>query len=130
MEAECCLHVPVSFVIIPIMKLIRESIYRKDLKEMAEKSFGNLVKGVVDIRQKVMVVDASLHSDEEALLLSEGSVQSDLWGINLYPDLDGEDFIEFDSMINLRPGQGNNTRGVDDQNIRTQIIALVSSLIK
>ena len=59
-----------SFVIIRIMKRIQKPIYRKDLQEMAEKSFGNLVKAVVDINKKVIVVDASLHADEEAMLLS------------------------------------------------------------
>jgi hypothetical protein len=77
-----------------------------------------------------MVVDASLHADEEALLLSDESNQSDLWGINLYPELTGQDFIEFDSMINLRPGQGNNSRGVDNPKIKAEIINLVSTLVK
>ncbi len=112
------------------MQRIQEPIHRTDLQNMADKSFGNLVKAVVDIKKRVMVVDASLHADEEAILLSEGSLQSDLWGINLYPALFGEDFIEFDSMINLRPGQGNHGRGVDDPKIQKRIIELVSSLVK
>jgi len=97
---------------------------------MASKSFGNLVKAVVDIDKQTMAVDASLHADEEAFLLSKGSEQSSLWGINLYPGLQDEDFIEFDSMINLRPGQGNLSRGVDNAEIRSQIQIIVSKLVK
>lgn len=96
---------------------------------MAKQSFGNLVKAVVDVAKEIMVVDAGLHADEEALLLSTGSKQNDLWGINLYPDLRGEQFIEFDSMINLRPNTGNLSRGVDDEQIKSNIIRIVNKLV-
>lgn len=97
---------------------------------MAKDGFGNLVKAVVDVSKGVMVVDASLHADEEAFLLSQGSKQSDLWGINLYPDLEGEDFVEFDSMINLRPAAGNMTRGIEDETLRIKIREIVSNLVQ
>jgi len=97
---------------------------------MASDRFGDMVKAVVDVERGVMAVDAELHADQEALLISEGSQQSDLWGINLYPDLDGEDFVEFDSMINLRPSQGNRSRGVEDQNLRARILSIVDNLVQ
>jgi hypothetical protein len=112
------------------MKLIDSKITISDLEVMARNGFGNLVKAVVDIQKEVMVVDGSLHADEEALLLSQGSKQSDLWGINLYPELAGDDFIEFDSMINLRPSQGNMSRSVDNLQIQKKIRIIVSKLIK
>ena len=96
---------------------------------MAKAGFGNLVKAVVDIENEIMAVDGELHSDQEALLLEKGSKQKDLWGINLYPD-NKDDFIEYDSMINLRPSQNNLTRGVDDPKIRKKIINTVNNLIK
>lgn len=101
-----------------------------ELRAMAEGRFGDLVKAVVDIRRNVMVVDADLHSDEEALLLQNGSLQADLWGINLHPDLPPADLIEFDSMINIRPSQGNRSRGVDDPDIRARIVDIVHSLVR
>ena len=92
--------------------------------------FDNLVKAVVDIEQEIMVVDAGLHADEEAFLLENGSKQEHLWGINLYPEHFGtEKFIVFDSMINLRPGQGNRTRGVDNPTIQTAIRRIVQKLV-
>ena len=112
------------------MELVDETITRQKLKKMATESFGNLVKAVVDKSKEIMVVDASLHADEEAHLLSLGSKQSDLWGINIYPELQGDDFIEFDSMINLRPNAGNMTRSVDSENIRKKIQEIVSKLVK
>jgi hypothetical protein len=113
------------------MKLVKDIISIDELKEMAQKMFGNLVKAVVDVGKEIIVVDGELHSDEEAFLLEKDSKQENLWGINLYPDLFGKDgWIEFDSMINLRPSQGNRTRGVDDPKIREKIIKIVNRLVE
>ena len=77
-----------------------------------------------------MAVDAELHSDEEAFLLENGSKQANLWGINIYSELFGQtDFIEFDSMINLRPSQNNRSRGVDNPEIREKILEITNKLI-
>lgn len=111
------------------MRILTKPISLDELKHIAENSVGNLVKVVVDIGRGVIALDAELHSDLEAYLLENGSSQKDLWGINLYPDLEEDDFIEFDSMINLRPSQGNLTRGVEDHNIRQLIISEVNKWI-
>jgi len=113
------------------MRIIDKTISIAELSAMAENMFGNLVKAVVDVRLSLIAVDAELHSDEEAVLLDNGSQQADLWGINLYPEVDPANagFIEFDSMINLRPSQGNRSRGVDNAEIRQQIIAIVHKAI-
>jgi len=112
------------------MKIVKDSIHLNELNEMAINSFGELVKAVVDIEDEIMAVDAELHADEEALLIENGSKQKNLWGINLYPGSPGEDFIEFDSMINLRPSQGNRSRGVDDPQVRQRIKMIVDKLVK
>ncbi len=107
------------------MKIIVEPISLPELRTLARGRFGHLVKAVVDIRRVVMAVDGDLHADLEALLLEDGSQQFDLWGINFYPDLVGEDWVEFDSLINLRPSAGNRTRGVEDARIQAQIREVV-----
>ncbi len=112
------------------MKIVEEQITIKELKEMSSKMFGSLVKAVVDIEQEILVVDAGLHSDQEAYLLERGSKQKDLWGINIHPELKGDERIEFDSMINLRPIDGNFSRGVDDTKIQKKILDIVNSKIK
>lgn len=89
-----------------------------------------MVKAVVDIEKKVIALEADLHSDQEQALLKKGSKQKDLWGINLYPEADDDDFVEFDSMINLRPRQGNTTLSVDDEEIRKKIISLIHLCIQ
>jgi len=112
------------------MKLVDKSITVKELKKMASLMFGDLVKAVVDIKKKVMVVDGEMHADEEKYLLETGSKQDHLWGINLYPDLKGEDFVEFDSVINVRPRLNNFSRGIENRKIKEKIMAVVNKLIK
>ncbi|MFA5158615.1 MAG: DUF5674 family protein [Patescibacteria group bacterium] len=107
-----------------------EKITFQELQNMADKMFGNLVKAVVDVEKEILVVDAEMHADEEEYLLKKGSKQENIWGINLYPKKTGDDFIEFDSMINLRPSQNNRSRGVDDKKVRKKITEIVFSKIK
>ena len=102
----------------------------RELNKFAQQKFGNMVKAVVDVEKEIMAVDGELHADEEALLLEKGSRQENLWGINLYPELKSTDFIEFNSMINLRPSVKNMTRGIDDPDIRKKIIKIVHMLVK
>ena len=112
------------------MKLVKESITLDEIKIIAKELFGNMVKVVVDVEKRIMVVGGELHSDGEAFLLENGSEQKNLWGINIYPEETNENFIEFDSLINIRPSQGNNSRNVDNPEIRKKIIEIVSEKIK
>lgn len=102
----------------------------EELRSIAEARFGELVKAVVDIEREVMLLDAEMHADQEAELLADGSKQENLWGINLYPGVPGDDWVEFDSMINLRPSFGNRSRGVDDPDTRQRIRSLVKQLVQ
>lgn len=107
-----------------------DTITIDEIKMMAENLFGDMVKAVVDVEREILAVDAELHSDLEVLLLDNGSKQKNLWGINIYPEQDGDDFVEFDSMINIRPRQGNKIRGVEDKALRSKIISIVTKRVK
>lgn len=107
-----------------------DKISLTELTEMSQKMYEPLVKAVVDIQKRSLVVDAEMHVDEEAYLLEHDSKQQDLWGINLYPNEFGKDnFIEFDSMVNIRPRQNNHSRGVEDLEIQQQIREIVSEVV-
>ena len=107
------------------MQLV-DRISVSELQAMSEKMSEPLVKGVVDIYDRLLVVDAEMHVDQEQFLLERGSKQSNLWGINLWPGQYGTDgFVEFDSMINIRPWQNNRSRNVDDHALRETITAIV-----
>ena len=111
------------------MKIIRDKISKEELVDIAKNQFGNLMKAVVDIEREIMAIGGELHADEEALLIQDGSKQEDLWGINLYPEKSADEWIEFDSMINVRPSQNNLSRGVEKQGIRDKIRGIVENLI-
>jgi hypothetical protein len=109
---------------------LTDPISLDDLRRLVPGRFRDFVKGVVDLRRGVLLLDADMHADQEAALLADASDQRDLWGINLYPQIEGADWLEFDSMINLRPSFGNRSRGVDDAATRDAIRALVDSLVR
>lgn len=114
------------------MRRVTEShpISLEELRTLAQARFGDMIKGVVDLERGILLLDADLHADQEASLLSDGSKQADLWGINLYPEVAGEDWLEFDSMINLRPSFGNRSRGVDDPATRAAIAAFIARVVR
>jgi len=112
-------------------KIIEQQVQKTDLLDLELKStYGALVKAVVDIKRAIMIAGMTMHSDGEAVLLESGSKQADLWGINLYLQQSGDEWIEYDSVINLRPSHGNVSRGVDDPKIRQKIREIVNQLVQ
>jgi hypothetical protein len=107
-----------------------DTITVAELQEMSEKMYGAIVKADVDVAKRIVILDMTMHVDGEEYLLEHGSLQKDIWGINLHPDKFGTDeFVEFESMINLKPGQGNRSRGVDDEVTRKQIIDIINGVV-
>lgn len=111
------------------LRIIERTITRDELLQLAREGFGDFVKAVVDLERGVIAVGGELHADGEALLLERGSSQSDLWGINLYPEKPRAEWIEYDSMINIRPSQGNRSRTIEDATVRQKIIELVNRMV-
>ncbi len=111
------------------IQIIREPVTLEELLRMAAEQFGDFVKAVVDVQRGVMAIGGELHADEEALLLEDGARQADLWGINLYPARPITELVEFDSMINVRPSQGNRSRSVDDPSLQRRIEEIVQRLV-
>lgn len=111
------------------IRLVRKPLPLATVRALAQAQFGEMIKAAVDVERGVMALGGELHSDEEALLLEDGSRQEHVWGINIYPDNPEQDRVEFDSMINVRPSQANRSRGVDDPEIRERILAAVAKLV-
>lgn len=110
--------------------IIEKPITRHELKKIAEKRFGDLVKVAVDIEQEIMAVGGEFHMDEQTTLFEEkGSKQQNVWGLNIYPEETGDGFIEFDSMINLKPNQGNRSRNIQDLVVREKITSIIKKLV-
>lgn len=112
------------------IQMVRSPVSLAHIADLARESFGDMVKGVVDVHRRMLALGGELHSDEESVLLDDGSEQHDLWGINLYPEQwPDDDWVEFDSMINVRPAANNRSRGVEDENTRKMIRDVVSELV-
>ncbi len=109
--------------------VIVDRITKQEIAELAKKRFGDMVKGVVDIEKGVIALGGELHADEEQVMLDRGSSQNDLWGFNIYHAMPREEWIEFDSMINIRPSQGNRSRSVEDEGTRRKIAEMVNRMI-
>lgn len=114
------------------MKLVTKSqkVKLEGLKKEAQKMYGDLIKGVIDVEKEIMVIYGEMHADEEKFLLERGSKQKNLWGINIYPFKYPNDWIEIDSIINLRPSQGNFSRSIEDKGLAERIVKIAQSLIE
>lgn len=112
------------------IKIIREPITRAELRKMAREGFGDLVKAVIDIEQGIMAIGGEFHSEEEVVLMEqEKSRREHTWGVNLYPEKQDDDWVEFDSMINLKPSFGNRSRNIENPDICTKIRAIIKKLV-
>jgi hypothetical protein len=114
---------------IPDTVIVDRPIDRTVLRVLVARHFEDMVKYVVDIERGVAAVGGELHADQEALLLEHGSRQEHLWGANYYPGRGPEGCIEYTSLINIRPSQGNRSMTVTDPAIRSRIRAITHALI-
>ncbi len=107
------------------MKVVKK-ISITELKTMAEKMDGNLVKADVDVAKRIIIVDMPMHFEGEQELLEKGSRQKDLWGVNLFPKKFGtHEFIAFESLINIKP-HSNKSMTIQSEEIRNQIMDIIN----
>lgn len=120
-----------NFDRIPYMdiQIIEKKISHDSIRQLAQETFGDMVKAVVDIEKQIMAVGGELHTDAEAMLLEKGSQQKYLWGINIYPDRNRNDWIEYKSLINIRPSRGIRSMEVQNKEIKNKIQSIVNLLI-
>jgi|SRR3989338_3787241 len=110
------------------IKIVRDKTSLAELMGLAQADFGEMVKAVVDIEKGIIAVGGEWHSDAERILLESGSEQKDLWGINLFPARERGQFIEFTSLINIRPRAGNRTMSIEIPEIKEKISQVVNKL--
>jgi len=113
-----------------MIKVIEQKISKHEITKLAQETYGEMVKGVIDIKQNILALGGELHADCEAVLLERGSRQADLWGFNIYPTKNSDERIEFTSLINIRPAQGNRSIEIQDTNLRKQIRVTIDKLVE
>ena len=112
------------------IQIVESKITKKDLEQLAKLNYGDMVKGVVDLKRKIAALGGQLHADAEAVLLKRGSAQQDLWGFNVYVNRDKNTRLEYTSFINIRPAHGNRAIEIQDPQLRTKIREVVDHLIE
>jgi hypothetical protein len=105
----------------PDIVVLTELIASDTLRTLLDRFFEDMVKYVVDVERGIAAVGGELHADAEALLLEDGSRQQDLWGANYYPGRGPDECIEYTSLINIRPAQGNRSMEVEDREMRERV---------
>lgn len=110
--------------------IIKNYITEQQLKKLAEKNFGNMIKGVIDIERKIIALGGELHADAETVLLQKGCQQKNLWGFNIYTDQTIDNRLEYTSFINIRPSQGNNSLEIQKEELRKKIKRIIDKLIE
>ena len=108
-----------------MIHLLTEKVTTQQVQEML-KQYSNMIKIVVDIRRLSLAGGGDMHADCEDTLLDNGSRQSDLWCANWYPAIEK---IEFDSLINIRPRDGNRSIFIQNREIQQKVEAVIRQLL-
>lgn len=90
------------------------------------KQFKGYIKVVVDTDRGMLAGGADRHVDEDTVLLEKGSKQKNLWGGGF--DLESKE-IDYNSIINLRPNQGNPSCDILDKETREKFDKIVKKLL-
>ena len=112
------------------IEIIKDTISKVKVKQLALATFGDMVKAVADIEKGIMAIGGELHADAEALLLADGSLQANLWGFNIYPEKPIDEQLEFTSLINIKPSLGNRSMEIQSIEIKAQIKKIFAKLIQ
>ena len=112
-----------------ILILRTDRIEPAQLRRLVDLFFEDMVKYVVDVERGVIAVGGEMHADAEQMLLDDGSRQADLWGANYYPGRGREECIEYTSLINIRPAQGNRNMEIQDGAVRERVRQLTLALV-
>ena len=113
----------------PDIVLLESRLDATELRRLVTAHFEDMVKYVVDVERGTAAVGGELHADEEALLLEQGSRQDNLWGANYYPGRGEDGCIEYTSLINIRPAQGNRSMIIEDEGVRARVREITFALI-
>lgn len=101
--------------------VVRKSVDKETLLALAKEWHHTLVKGVADIALGTVALGGEWHMDANNRLIEDGSEQKNLWGFNIYPKEKGDAAIEYNSLINIRPIQGNRSMEITSEETRAAV---------
>lgn len=112
------------------IRIIRDKITKQELSELAKEFYVEMVKGVADIERDIIALGGEWHMDANQVLIEDGSSQENLWGFNIYLDKSKEERLEYNSLINIRPKQGNKSMEVESKEIQNDILEIIDKLVE
>ena len=112
------------------IKIVENKISLLELREVAKEFYVTMVKGVLDIEKEIIAFGGEYHADANEILIESGSRQSDVWGFNIYFDRPRDSWIEYVSLINIRPKAGNMEMEIKDNAIRNKMKTIINSKIE
>lgn len=89
-------------------------------------TFGSYIKLAVDVEREIVAGGGELHADCEQALLEDGSRQDNIWGA----DWDPAGLVRFESLINIRPRQGNRSLMLQSPELRDQVERIVRHIFE
>ena len=111
------------------IRIVKEPVQLEQVRTLAHETYREMIKGVVDVERGVIALGGEWHMDANTVLLSDGSMQQNVWGFNIYVDEHGDKAIAFVSLINIRPAQGSRNMEILDKGLRDKIRGIVRKLI-
>lgn len=112
------------------IRIIKDKITKLELEELAKEFYVEMVKGVADIEKDIIALGGEWHMDANQILVENGSNQENLWGFNIYLNKPRKEMLEYNSLINIRPKQGNKSMEIESEEIKNKIFEIVSSLVE
>ncbi len=108
-----------------MIHIVRHRATKQQMRDMLQ-ALGTYMKLAVDVRRKLLAGGGILHADCESVLLKDGSQQDDVWGADWNPTAQE---VTFESLINIRPRQGNRAIEIQDPALREQVGRIVTELL-
>lgn len=107
------------------MKIIDKKITEFELRDLAKDFYGEMIKGVVDVKREILAMGGEYHIDANMMLIENNSKQENIWGFNWYFNKTGGEQIEYISLINIRPAQGNKAMEIQDEFLRNKMKSII-----
>lgn len=108
-----------------MLLVIEKKTTEEEIEKMAQ-DYEGYIKIVVDVKKEILAGGGEKHVEGEQRLLSLGSQQRNLWGGGI--DWETKD-IDYNSIINLRPGQENPSRDILSSEVRKQFNIIIKKLL-
>ena len=108
-----------------MIHLIQTKATPQQMTEMLEK-LEDFVKLAVDIQRGILAGGGVMHADCEAVLLTDGSEQENLWGADWIPT---SQQVRYESLINIAPRRNNPSMTIQDAAIRAQVKTITEQLL-